>query len=1238
MTQRYNKIIAVALLVTFFLVPVLVKGPSGERSNIERYEGPGGSPDGYSDGSTDGYSNESPDGHSDELSDGYSNCPFDGSTFHGTIALRSGELAENTTWDASGSPHLVQGNVTVPSGRQLNITAGATVVFQGNFTITVEGTLDCRGNISSPVVLTRNSSAANSSNSTIILAAGSGFVFHCTEFRNVTGLVWRGNGTLDGVNFTNCSLPVRIEDIEQEAPIIANTTFTGSDAADVSLLRSNISLLDSSRRNGAAIEFLFMDGSSHLTEWKSLSVRTRRDTGENLSGCDVRVGNATHELYASPRFGRGDLVTNVSGMISLQYLANISSVSGWDNTTLNVSLLASTDAGEWNLSVNLYRSDSLAPRSILAFTSDDIFPPDAPVELIITPLNNTALDISWRAGNSTDVIKHGIYLLDEGNWSQRANLSVPESNWTLSPVMPGTNYSVRLRAFDDAGLGSPFTDAINHTAGDVEPPEIIQYAPGGENVSRTLPISIRFSEPMDTHSVMSAFSVHPIANHGTDFQDNNTVLVARPISPMYPSALYSVKLNTEATDAAGNHLTQNLSFNFTTEPDTEGPRVVYTSPTGNNVSRDAHIEVHFDEWVNETSFVDGFHITPHVEGGFNSSNGRKTFTFHPNSPLYFGITYNVTVPGTVKDMIGNAMGVPHSFNFTIISVPDQSTPSITDHGPVGENVSVHSIIFLNFSEPMNHTAKTALGIEPEIVFEYFVSPDQMKFEFKPVRPLTGSTTYHVTVAPDAADLLGNTIARLFTFNFTTHETRAPRVVTTEPENNEVDVDPRTEIMFRFDEPVYEGKGFLIDISPTADLNRSLSTGRRELIIVPKTGLVGGISYRVEIRNLTDVHGNVLSSVTLIFSTLEDVGPVEGYLTVYEYSPDAERNVPPDSQIYVTFYESLDRSGINDNSFRLLVNNETPVAGSVSYDGEYLFFIPRKSLLPDTNYTAVVSGLRSTGGRSMEGPFHFTFITVPPEPPETTQVVGSRPENGSTVDYRADNVTLWIRFSAPMDVDSVSGNLTILPEVNFSVRGEEGGRRMMIELRENMTSSTKYNVTLGKMTLDANGTPLGVSYSYVFTTRSPEEDDRDGDRIKRTTADWIEDNLLYFVPLLIILIVLVIIYLWPGKVQSLPGEHPCPHCGKPVLSDDPRCWNCEMGLLGEEGEEAEDDGDGDEDEDDDDDEGGDDEDEDDDEGGDDEDEDDDDDEGGDDEDEDDDKDGGDEEDDGDEGEEEKVTDQ
>ncbi|MGD8403219.1 MAG: PKD domain-containing protein [Anaerolineales bacterium] len=56
------------------------------------------------------------------------------------------------TWDASGSPYLIDGDITVPAGQTLTIEPGVDVLFQSWYSLTVNGTLNADGTENAPIL------------------------------------------------------------------------------------------------------------------------------------------------------------------------------------------------------------------------------------------------------------------------------------------------------------------------------------------------------------------------------------------------------------------------------------------------------------------------------------------------------------------------------------------------------------------------------------------------------------------------------------------------------------------------------------------------------------------------------------------------------------------------------------------------------------------------------------------------------------------------------------------------------------------------------------------------------------------------------------------------------------------------------------------------------------------------------------------------------------------------------
>lgn len=88
-------------------------------------------------------------------------------------------------WSASGSPYLVYGNVNIPNGSTLRIDAGVQIIFQGYYSMNVEGKILAIGENTSTILFTINDTTG-AANRTIQNGKWAGIIFAYDENKEDT--------------------------------------------------------------------------------------------------------------------------------------------------------------------------------------------------------------------------------------------------------------------------------------------------------------------------------------------------------------------------------------------------------------------------------------------------------------------------------------------------------------------------------------------------------------------------------------------------------------------------------------------------------------------------------------------------------------------------------------------------------------------------------------------------------------------------------------------------------------------------------------------------------------------------------------------------------------------------------------------------------------------------------------------------------------------------------------------
>ena len=232
------------------------------------------------------------------------------------------------------------------------------------------------------------------------------------------------------------------------------------------------------------------------------------------------------------------------------------------------------------------------------------------------------------------------------------------------------------------------------------------------------------------------------------------------------------------------------------------PQVITSDPlSGQEVAVDTPITVLFDQPMDQTSVEAAFSLDPPVAGDITWPQ-PNTAVFTPAESLEVGQAYNVRIADTASSVNGMSLEEPVELAFqaagplrVVQTVPDNEARSV-------QTDAIITVIFDKPVVPLVSSGEQA-GLPQPLTFDPAVEgtgewTSTSIYRFIPDPPLAGATTYTVSVDPGLVDVTGNPIEDAPTWQFTT---LSPEVVTVEPENQRVRVDPTTPITVTFNMPM-----------------------------------------------------------------------------------------------------------------------------------------------------------------------------------------------------------------------------------------------------------------------------------------------------------------------------------------------------------------------------------------------------------------------------------------------------
>jgi alpha-tubulin suppressor-like RCC1 family protein/photosystem II stability/assembly factor-like uncharacterized protein len=640
-------------------------------------------------------------------------------------------------------------------------------------------------------------------------------------------------------------------------------------------------------------------------------------------------------------------------------------------------------------------------------------------------------------------------------------VDVPEGAHTINAVLTGY---------------LEYNDPVNVTAGQTltksfsmspQPPIVTGKSPEGMDVEVNVPITVTFSKPMNQSSAENAFSIVPYVG-GTFAWSGNTMTFTPSANYEYFTD-YTVTISTTAKDLTGTSLVSAYSWTFTTkvEPDTTPPTVTGESPVGTSVPVNTPITVTFSEPMNQLSAQGAFIVAPSIGGTFSWSGNTMIYT--PSSNYEYSTLYTVTIANSAKDLAGNSLASPYSWEFTTENEPDLTPPVVTVNLPTGVDVPVNAPVSVTFSEPMNQVSvEGAFSIEPYVGGTHSWSGNTMTFT--PSSSYDYSTTYTINITTSAKDLAGNSLESTFAWNFTTEaepDIIPPTITNNLPTGTEVPVNAPVSVTFS--EPMNQASAeSAFSITPTVD--GSFSWSGNEMIFTPSANYSYSADYTVKISTAAkDLAGN---SMTALFSWTftTEAAPDTTPPTITNNLPTGTE-VSINSPVKITFSEPMDQASA-ESAFSIAPT----VAGSFSWLGNEMTYTLSENYLYSTTYTVtIVATAKDLAGNFIVEPFAWDFTTE--EAPDTTPpTVTNNTPTGTDVPV---NTPIIVTFSEPMNQASVEEAFGINPGISgtFSWTGNE----MTYTLSENYAYSTLYSVTVAATASDLAGNPITEAFLWDFTT-------------------------------------------------------------------------------------------------------------------------------------------------------------
>lgn len=561
----------------------------------------------------------------------------------------------------------------------------------------------------------------------------------------------------------------------------------------------------------------------------------------------------------------------------------------------------------------------------------------------------------------------------------------------------------------------------------------------------------------------------------------------------------------------------------TITPDVTPPSVLAVNPAHDTlgVPTNTTLTAIFSEAVNGISadtFTLSYESTSASEvGGLETEDvvgtvaydaATRTASFDPDALLPF-TTYTAVLHDDIADLATapNNLAEDYTWSFTTGSGEDNDPPFIAAVNPEdgAEGVPTNTALKVLFSEVMNaYTINPGTfilrdgDIEVQGVINYNSVTNMATLA--PSEDMLPETEYTAEIAGTVSDIAGNALTGgTFTWTFTTGlepDIEAPEIVTVNPPDGATDIGTNVQVSAQFSEPIFSAT--LNAGSFTLEANGEPVSGTifydsatRYGTFTPLTDLDAGTVYTAAITTeVLDVAGNPLAADYVWSFTTgigEDLTPPMVSGLYWGGTPDGAYI---NTSVAAIFSEAMNPATINTDTFRMLLNGVTPVAGIVEYAGVTAVFTPTENLPPFSNFVIEINtGVADLAGNNMLEDFNYPLVTLGTMNLISPIISSTNPANGET--NVGINKSITATFSKAMNPLTITPSTFTLKKsgspTNVPGAVTAWGANAMFNPTADMDWDTEYTATISEEVRDLNGRSMLVPYSWTFTTSSaPDE--------------------------------------------------------------------------------------------------------------------------------------------------------